>query len=79
MRDNFLKGFGAILLAGVLAASLLVYAGPQPQPAPQDMSDIQSFGNRLRRSSAPGTISRTVPTAISADTAPRPSSTSSKR
>jgi hypothetical protein len=36
MRDNVLKAFGAILLAGVLAAPVLVSAGPQPQPAPQE-------------------------------------------
>jgi hypothetical protein len=32
MRDRILKVFGAILLAGVLAAPVLVSAGPQPAP-----------------------------------------------
>jgi hypothetical protein len=36
MRNNVLKAFGGILLAGVLAAPVLVSAGPQPQPAPQE-------------------------------------------
>ena len=36
MRDKVLKAFGGILLAGVLAAPVLVSAGPQPQPAPQE-------------------------------------------
>jgi hypothetical protein len=33
MRNQILKVFGGILLAGVLAAPALVSAGPQPQPA----------------------------------------------
>ena len=36
MRNGVLKVFGGILLAGVLAAPVLVSAGRQPQPAPQE-------------------------------------------
>ena len=36
MRKNVLKAVGGILLAGVLAAPVLVSAGPQPQPVPQE-------------------------------------------
>jgi hypothetical protein len=36
MRKSVLKAFGGILLAGALAAPVLVSAGPQPQPAPQE-------------------------------------------
>jgi len=33
MSNGVLKVFGGVLLAGVLAAPVLVSAGPQPQPA----------------------------------------------
>lgn len=36
MRKQVLKVFGGFILAGVLAAPMLVSAGPQPQPAPQE-------------------------------------------
>ena len=36
MSKKILKAFGGILLAGVLAAPVLVSAGPQPTPAPQE-------------------------------------------
>src|ERR1700739_344057 len=36
MRKNVLKAFGGTLLAGVLAAPVLVSAGPQPKPAPPE-------------------------------------------